>query len=70
MSFFDSDRYPSHKLKKDIVSNTFMLNILYPFQKSKTHTPHKQNKSRRKNEKPIKSKDKKRNKKMKKGLNC
>ena len=34
MSFFDSDRYPSHKFKKDIVSNIFMLNILYPFEKT------------------------------------
>ena len=40
MSFFDSDRYPSHKFKKDIVSNTFMLNILYPFEQRQSRKPH------------------------------
>ena len=63
MSFFDSDRYPSHKFKKDIVSNTFMLNILYPFQKNKPVRRTNKMKNKEKNGNPIKSKDKKRNKK-------
>jgi len=43
MSFFDSDRYPSHKFKKDIVSNTFMLNILYPFEQKQSRKPRGKN---------------------------